>query len=270
MSQTEGEIELGAAGGAAGLLTLLVNSAVRRRILAAVRDNPADTRSLRDRLDEPRSTVHQNVSTLADHDLLTRTPAGYRPTWRGEVVLSAYERCTATVETAETLAPFFEYVPPAEIDLTVIEDPCVTTVEPNRPNAVSDRVLQLVADAETARIASPYLVPRFAEPLATCVTSGTLTLELLLTADGADLVRREYAEELRAGLESGNGSYFRTDEPIPYALLLLDGTVLLGAFDDGIPATVVELRSEAADRWASRHFERYREAATPLRPDDLG
>lgn len=243
-------------------LQFLAGSGVRTAILRALDDRSLNERDLRDRLGAPRSTVHQNVGKLVDRDWIEETGDGYRTTWIGSIMLEEYESYARNVETAERLEPLLSYVDESAVNLAVLHDVEVTTSRPNQPNAAIKRVAELLAGANSVRTFTPYLVPRFVDLLGEKVAAGDLDVEALLTATAGDALRREHAEAVAAAVDHEAVTYYRYEGTLPFALSLVDDTVVLGAFDDrGHPRTVAETESSAARTWATSVYERYRNRA---------
>lgn len=251
-------------------LQFLASSGIRTEILRVLNDTTLIERDLRDRLDAPRSTVHQNVEKLVDRGWIEETRDGYRTTWIGSIVLEEYESCARKIEAAERLEPLLTHVDESAVDLGVLQDVDITTSRPNRPNAAITRMIDLLERATTVRAFTPYVVPRFVRTLSDLVSAGQLTVETILTREAGDALLREHTETVIDAVEHDDVSYYRYDGELPFALVFLDDVVVLGAFDDrGHPRTVVETDRPAALEWAESLYERYREQATLVRPGDV-
>lgn len=258
----------GQARDATDQLAFLAGSPVRRRILRLLRDRRLIERDLRDALDEPRSTVHRNVEELAARGWVEDDADGYRTTWFGAAVLAEFERTVGNVECARELGPFLEHVPVEAVDLDALRDVEVTAPRPNRPLAAVERVRRRLAGASSVRGFTPYLVPSLADGLLERVRDGDCEVEAVLADPAADalLDGDGRPREIRDHV-----SLYRHDGGVAYALLFVDGGLVLGAFDDdGVPRAVVETDAPAALSWAEATYRRHREAATPVAPGDPG
>lgn len=243
-------------------LQFLASSEIRAAILRRLEDESLIERDLRDALDAPRSTVHQNVEKLQGRDWLTATEGGYRTTWYGAAVLAEYDACTRNLATAQEIGPFLEHVPVDTVDLSVLRGATVTVSEPNRPNAALERICGLFDEADSFRGFMPYVVPRWIELGHQTITRSGHELDLILSATAADAIVLDHAERMREAIESQNATHWRYEGDLPYSLLFLGGRAVLTAFDElGHPRAVVDSADDAALDWAESVYERYYEAA---------
>lgn len=251
-------------------LDFLAATPLRGRILARLAAGSRSIRDLRDDLDEPRTTIHQNVEKLTERGWVARTGDGYETTWLGDVVLEEYEAVGRHLGTARRLAPFLEHVPVSAVDLDALEGAAVTTSGPNDPHAILDRANELFQGVEEMRGFAPYLVPRFLHMSHAYTREGRLEFEVVAESDALDAAAAEYPDLLRETLETGLAAYRRYDGTLPFVLLFVADRVVLVAFDDnGLPRSLVEVDSDAAFDWAEGLYERYRAAAEPLTLADL-
>lgn len=251
-------------------LKFIASSDIRARMLRELRDRTLIERDVRDALDAPRSTVHQNIEKLQERGWLRATDDGYTTTWYGAVVLSEYESCTRNLETAQSLGPFLEHVAVETVDLSVLSGATVTVAEPNRPNAALERICDLFEAAESFSGFMPYVVPRWIELGHQNITLAGHDLDLVLSATAADAIVLDHADRLREAIESDNATHYRYDGDLPYSLLFLGGRVVLTAFDDlGHPRAVVDTADEAALDWAESVYDEYAEDATLITLEDL-
>jgi predicted transcriptional regulator len=243
-------------------LKFLASSEIRAAILRQLQDEPLIERDLRDALEAPRSTVHQNVEKLQQRDWLKATEDGYRTTWYGAAVLGEYDACTHNLSTAQELGPFLEHVPVDAVDLSVLHETTVTVSEPNRPNAALERICELFDEAESFSGFMPYVVPRWIELGHQNITKPGHTLDLVLSETAAEAIVRDHPQRMREAIESENATHWRYEGDLPYSLLFLGGRAVLTAFDDlGHPRAVVDSPETAALSWAESVYERYYEAA---------
>lgn len=248
-------------GESADAVAFLMGSPVRPRILETLADGPVERHRLKDRIDAPRATVHQNLRKLEQRGWVDRDGETYRCTWRGKTLISEYERCLSTLDTAERLQPVLEHVDVAAVDLEVFGDATVVTPSPNRPMAPIDRVVDLVDSADAVDGVTPYLVPPVVESVHSRVTAGALDHDVVVAPAAAEQLRQDHPETFRDSTVAG-AVYREAADSIPFLLFVLSGTVLLGAFDeDGLPRAVAETDDPDAVAWASDVVAQYQSAA---------
>lgn len=251
-------------------LQFLASSGIRTEILRVLNERELIERDLRDRLDAPRSTVHQNVEKLVERGWIELGPEGYRTTWIGSVVLDEYESCARNIEAAERLEPLLTHVDESAVNVAALRDAEVTTSRPNRPNAAITRLSDLLEGTSRVRLLTPYVIPRFINLVHEAVLEDDIALEAVVTASAGDALLRDQTERMIAVVEHDAVAYYRYDEALPFALALMDDRAVVGAFDDqGHPRTVVETASRTGTEWAESVYRGYRESATLVSDDDV-
>lgn len=248
----------------------LVDLLVRRSdVLRAVLDAPKERQELLEEFEASESTVYKGVSQLQERGLLKSTSDGLRPTQFGIVALERYEELTRSADLEAMLAD----IPPGEIEPSALVG--AETVVPDRRSV--DRPLvrleRILRDAESIRGFTPAVSPRMGALFHDRITNDGIAVDIVLPGDIVDYLGREYPTTFRETVSAASAAYFRTDEAIPFTLLIVSsptGTeVCIDVEDDGLVTGLISNDTAASRRWAEAAYEERKRRAERLTPDDL-
>lgn len=249
------------------VMAVLSGTPHRLAILRALRDAPRDLRDLQAALDVPRATLKHNLTRLAEHDLVAETRSTYRLTAFGRCVFREYADYRETVGLAADLRPFLEFVRPRafDYDLAPLAGSTVTCAESANPHAPVERLRDLLADTDRARMVVPVVVPMVVEELYHGIADERLELELVVPADIRPVVESKFAEEYEAAVGCDRLQVSLFDGEIPFCIGVLDDTLVLGGYDDGnILRALVENDTGSAVRWGRDRCREYEREADPM------
>lgn len=246
-------------------MQFLASSPSRLQILEVLISEPCTESELRDRLEIPQATLNQNLDKLSEYELIAPEGGHYRPTGRGYGYANALAAYTRALAAVEDLGPLLEHVDPLLLDLGALADASIHTPEPNDPFAAYNAVEERIREADSIRGFVPSVGP---------VTLERLRREAALENADIEFVceRVAVATEGRRADESGSdwltAKYFRYDGTLPFTLVLLGETVIVGGLDEaGLPRAFAVAENRAVRDWARRLYEDYRSGAEPLSRD---
>lgn len=246
-------------------LAFLARSTQRVRILEALHCESHDLRDLRDEVDIPRSTLRDNLDRMLELGWIEEIERrAYRTTTLGCIAIEIFDEHQTLMETAERLAPFLERVPreDVDIDLRHLSEAEVVPPEPGRPYAPDEYFVELLEGSHELRGFSPVVGRITVDAIKRRVEAEQLRIDIVVTTDVLEALESAFEREYREVLDAGCAKLWLYGGEVPYALALVDDTVVLRAIDDsGIPHTLVETDNEAAYMWAEQAFEAYRDEA---------
>jgi len=228
-------------------------------------DGPLDQRAVQQRLDYSRSQITRSLESLTEVGWVTATPDGYQLTPVGRLIISDFCELLATVETAESLAPFLEWFPLSSYDISLAElrSGEVTVAAAKDPVAPIRELTALLRSATQFRALVPSIDIETVRVVHDRIADGELVAEIVVPPAFAEIALEEpfapYFEEL---LASGRHPTYVTPEIPLYLGIADDTTVQIGVLDDeGIPRALLETTNESVRSWADTLFSRYRQSA---------
>jgi len=244
-------------------IAFLARSETRVGILRAIDERPRDRRDLAAATDTPRSTLSRTLSELEDRGWIERNGQLYELTTAGTLVIKQFVALLDTVSILQKLDGVVDLLPLDETDLTVqhLEDAQFVTPTGLNPTAPFDYGIERLRKADLFRCVARTAPPRYVEAIHEGVVSERLTAECVL--DGTYLDDLQYERDLKKrwneiAIESGNVR--RSEEPIPFVLLVLDDTVHLWLCDErGESQGLVESENPAVLSWANTTVDRHLE-----------
>lgn len=246
----------------------LIRSRVRIEILDRLQTGEATRYTLRDDLDCARTTVDRNLDRLVEAGWIVETEGEYAITTAGELVLERAQAFVETVSVASRLQPILRWLPREELDVDVrhFADATVTVADEGQPIAMVDRHTRAVKRASNARMVLPVVSPQGLQAQYEHNDVAELDVEIVVTPTVREVLTSdpEFADVIGEFRAAGALDVYVTEEPIPFYLGLLDGTVQIGVDDDGHPRGLLESRDQHVREWATRRFERFRRDAVPL------
>jgi predicted transcriptional regulator len=252
--------------GALERLEFLVASPNRYRLLRSLSEGGASPDALGEELDMPRSTLRRNLTALEEQGYVSQvvTENRYETTVAGEVAYEAVEDALARIELGASLRPFLARFP-AELPvdpgaLTSCEVTVSTTETPFEPLY---HVRRTVTDASSVRGFVPTINPLYVETLRDRV-GGDPTLEVVAPPESYDAASPDY-DEAQAAIDAADDVTLYESTSVPeYALGIVDGTVLLGAFDERMRThSVLETAGSELRQWAVETYDEIRATAAP-------
>lgn len=241
----------------------------RHDVLRALRDDPKERHVLVDDLEQSKSTVYKGVSQLQEQGLVTQTSRGLQPTLFGIVALERYDELARAAELGELLAE----LPPETVDPAALVG--AEAVVPDRQSVDRHlaRLQEIFREADSLRGFSPAVSPEQTTIFRDRTTDDGLAAEFVLPAELFDHLHRVDPSGLADTVSAENVALFRTDRVPRISLFLATSSggteVCIGLGEDGIATGLIVNDTAESRRWAEREFERLKDAAERVTPDDL-
>lgn len=239
----------------------------RLPVLAELRDGSRSRGELADALQASKTTVHRATTTLEDHGLVERWNGTYRLTAIGEAV--AEEACAfgERATTARRLAPLFDAVAHAPVDLDpeLFADATVNVAEPGDPYAPVRRLTSLVRRADELRwFDTSTVAPAIHAEVADRLVDG-MRARVVLEPVGARGLRADCPDD-GAGLLGSENLDLYVHESLPFGLTLAGGRVGVGGYctETGVLRVYVDTDDPGALAWGRELFQHYVRTARPL------
>ncbi len=232
----------------------------RTAFLDRLAGEPASKRDLRDELDLSRSTVYKAVRELEALGLVTETDAGVALTLVGRLLAEecrAFEERVAAVTDAEALLSALPADVPVTTDLLVGAE--TARGERHAPTGPVEYIDDFVRRTDRVVGFTPVVLPQYVDMFHEEVVGGGLTADLVLETPVAEYLRENHGDRLSEALATGNLSVRRTDETLPFGLVVAEdeGLVLI-VYDEGGDLRGVLLNdTEAALDWGTELFRTY-------------
>ncbi|MFB6111689.1 MAG: helix-turn-helix transcriptional regulator [Halobacteriaceae archaeon] len=233
---------------------------------------PLTERTLRERVDASRTTVHRTVDDFEARGWITTESGTIALTALGQGIADAILAALEELTVVTDLTPFLKHVPADALDIepAALEGATLTTAVDGEPYAPVDRVTSLRESAETVMEVSSIVARESAEQVRRRADAGEATYEIILTTTVCERIQRssDLREATAATLEADGVSMYVTEEPVPIPIVIADDVVALGATDEsGVPVCLLETTAAAVREWAYETFETLRQDATPLELD---
>ena len=244
-------------------IAFLARSETRVGVLRAIEERPRDRRDLATTTDTPRSTLSRTLSELEERGWIERNGQLYELTTAGMLVIEQFVPLLDTVSVLQKLGDAIDLLPLDETDLTIhhLADAQFVTPTALNPTAPFDYGIERLRKADRFRCVARTAPPRYVEAIHEGVVSERLTAECIL--DGTyldDLQDKSGLKERWNEISMGSETVRRSDEPVPFVLLVLDDTVHLWLCDEkGESQGLLESENPDVLSWANTTVDRYRE-----------
>lgn len=255
-------------------IAFLANSDNRVAILESLRDGPHSRHVLEEQTGVSRVTLGRILDDLEDRRWITQEGQVCDITVLGDWVVEEYLAFSELMDAERRLREVVRWFPEADYGFHIgrLADADITVVSRADASAPLSRHVRLFEDGGRYRSFSFAITRLFLESCHQHVTDGTITFEWVFTPEVLDVLRGDprLASHSAEMLETGRVEYRRSDEDIPYIVLLSEESVNLRlADDDGSPTALIQSDDEAVRTWAEATFEDYWEDATPVTVDEF-
>ena len=242
---------------------------LRHDVLRSLLDEPRERHVLVDDLDASKSTVYKGVSQLRELGLLASTADGLQPTLFGIVALERYDEMARAATMGDLLAD----LPPGTIAPAALVGAETVVPDPRSVDRHIARVERILGDADSLRGFSPAVSPRTVATFHERVVEDGLEAEIVLTDHIVEYLLREHRRVIDDSLDAETVELYRTDEALPFTLLVVGtggvGEVCIDMGNAGLVTGLVINDTPESRRWAeAAHGERMRRAK-PITADAL-
>jgi predicted transcriptional regulator len=246
----------------------------RWEVLDALREGPLDRRDLQEWVGVSRPTIHRQVRALEDDGLVTKQNGTFVLTPVGELAAAEFARMFEVMDTISALSRVLPWLPVAEFDFDFarLRDAEVSLPHPNDPFAPTRRMLRHIHGADHIRMVTYTFLPESDPATRQCFIEADQYFEGVLDPALVEsiLIDPAATAHLEDLLVQGSTIAVAADV-VPLILIIADGTVILGAVDEGgCPQGLIVSDDEVIRRWAEETADSYLEEARQISPDDIG
>ncbi|RDI70279.1 helix-turn-helix transcriptional regulator [Halopelagius longus] len=259
-------------------VAFLVGSESRVSILRSLRDAPQRPTELADCCSCARETAQRTVSAFVERGWAEKVAddGEYALTPAGTMVANGYDDFESTVAVACDLSVFLSHVGDVAVDLDpdVLRGLNATTATKGDPHAAVNRLLEVMGtEPPESFYGITPIVSGIVNEGAEQIIGPDSTVELIIDESVLAVSASEYPEALDAAYELDQFELFVCPEELGFGLLIVDGHVLFGAYDEmGNLVACVDGTDERFVSWAedvyARHREKSRRAAEATPPSD--
>ncbi|MFC7076337.1 helix-turn-helix transcriptional regulator [Haloarcula halophila] len=255
-------------------IEFLALSPNRVTVLSALATGHHTRSELADRTGASQATLGRILADFEDRAWVRRRDGGYVATATGRLVADGVEELVGIVETEQDLRGIVDYLPTAAIDFDLRElaDATITTPTETRPNAPLQRLLGMLADADTVYAFSHTFNDQSLGAVQEQVVEHGQGFRGVFSRTAIEALADDprLRDRLRTLLSADSATIRIRDERIPLAAMVADDTVFLLLRDaDGILRAGIDTDAAAVRAWADDTFEHYWATATPLAASDL-
>ena len=244
----------------------LARSQNRLRILQRLSESPCSSAELRQELGIPRTTLRRNLIELEEKHWIRTSPTAecYRIAPPGQLFLEKFHELLEVTQVADRLGSFLDRFP-AEIPAGVecLRACRITRPGTHDPHAPMNRLLTLIDDASILRGFVPIMCAMYARAFANRASDGT-DFELITRPRAVEALRADHPSLLEPLANVDSGCLLVTEELPRYSMYLLNGIVVLAAYDgDGRIHSLLEAtdaQTEIVD-WAEQQYASYEQTA---------
>jgi predicted transcriptional regulator len=247
----------------------LLRSDNRVAVLRTLATAPRTRRELADATGATRVTLSRILSEMEERRWVERDGDEFRVTPLGATLAEEVARLERTAETVERLQDVVQWLPLDALDVDVRDfaDARVTLADESDPTSPGRRYASVLGDADRIQVLSSAAKPDAIRVHRKAVERTDQSFEIIHTTRAVDAIAAdpEMRSWVRAIMDSGQGTYYHTEGPVPCNLLVADGTAVFSLVDDrGTRPGIVESDADPVVAAARSTFDDVREAATEL------
>lgn len=242
------------------IASTLSDSEHRLPILVHLCEGTSRVSDISSALDVPAPTVKHNLKRLEERGLVRSTGSEYESTAVGAYVCTQTDEYLQRIAVSRRLAPFLKTVDASivDFDLLAFENAVVTAVDSTNPHAPTERLTELTAGRDDARVVTPILPRQLHDVFHDGIVDGQLHLDMVVTADLFDLIWSRFGQTYENAVANDRLVIGVYPEDLPFGLFLFEDTLaLLGHDEQNIPRCLVETGAQVAMSWANDTFRRF-------------
>lgn len=255
-------------------LEFLVRSKHRLSVLEQLADEPATRRDLEDRSGISQPTLGRILGHFEERGWATHEGRTYRLTPFGDVLA---EEVVDLLETMEMLGRFHEVAPHLPLDefgfdLRQFRHARITLPRADDVLVHIRRGGALLEAGDAVRTLSPSIYPEMLRVLRDRLRVRDQLQEAILSGAALDAVLDdpELVSWTREILDAEGVSIYRTEEPIPLPMGVVDDTAFLIPLDQrDIPCALVESENDRIRSWVVERLDGYRDRGSEVTVADL-
>lgn len=241
----------------------------RRGLLTRVSGTGVRKSALCEELDVSRSTVDRGVRELERLGLVERNEGRVQLTLSGRLALEAHDDLQERIRgIAAATTPLSTLPADVDFDTVVLEDASVVLPDPSDPYRPVTYLTELTEHSERIRSYAPAFVPPQVEVYRRSILENDLVAEVVVTDQVLSRLVADHAETLEATLRTDRLELLRTEEQVPYGIVLGESPsknrMGVSVFSDTGMAGYIGNDTESAVEWARDRLAQCLSAATPV------
>lgn len=251
-------------------IDFLASSGNRVLVLSTLADGPMERRELEGTTGIPRPTISRVLEDFTSRGWVSASDRRYELTQLGAYVTTEFTAFLARMRVGATLGDVVEWLPEKPFDFDLA---CLTSAEVVRPrktdaSAPTTRIVRRLEGADRVRVLTYTLLPEAFRVCREKTVAGDQEVAVVFDPETVATMSADArtVDQAREMLETGRVSFYASDRPIPYVLVVTDdeAVVICLTGHDGVPRAVIDTDDETVRSWAESEFESYRTDATPL------
>ncbi|WP_137287005.1 helix-turn-helix transcriptional regulator [Halorussus salinisoli] len=253
----------------------LAASENRVRVLTYLHDTPADRQELHEKTGISRPTLSRILSGFHDRGWVIQSGSHCEITPLGDSFVTEFTALMTLAETIQKLRDVGQWLPFEEMDIGPrhFEDANIVTVTENDPAAPMRRAKELTRQADHISFITKIFEESIVEVLWERAVNGELTAEVVITEEVVEMIggNPEMAKLLREAVETGQVTFFRSDEEITHIVALIDESRagMLVQDDDGVLRAELDTDDEAFRSWVASTIETHQRDAELIPAEDF-
>jgi predicted transcriptional regulator len=259
-------------------IEFLALSANRVEALSLLAEGSRTRGELADATGASQPTLGRILEDFEERQWVRRTEDGrHVATATGELVADGFGDLIDVFETEAKLREVVEWLPTDALgcDLRRLSTATITVPSRTRPDAPVQRLLDLLREADEARIVSHAFNEASLRVVEERVRAGDDPLEFrgVFSPSAIDAIAGDSGlrDHLRALIDADDAAVRISESEVPLAVTVADDVVHLLLRDErGILQAAVETADRTVREWALSTHERHWKTATPLSADELG
>lgn len=254
-------------------VAFLANSENRVAVLETLVEAPTSHDEIRDRIGASRVTTARILREFEEREWITRSGQTCAITPTGEWVCDQFTRLLDEIAAERRLREPLRWLPPdlLPFDVRCLRDAEIVVLEESDATAIIRRTLEFRRSSDRIRGVTRMVAPVFIETDWESTVHGDTHLEQVITPDVLDAIRNHPASatQVRDMLAETDVHVF-VSEDIPISVGIYDGAVGMDLTDEeGVVKAGLVSEDETVREWAVDLFERCRDEAGPVDPDEL-
>ncbi len=241
-------------------------SAIRTKVLLALKDGELTAGELERLLKTRASTILHTVKDMIESGIVVKTLNGYRLTNLGRIQTLLLNKLLSALAVLEKHKDFWMThdisAIPEEllVEMGMLNEGEIVSGDPAAILKTQEIFVSQLISSNSIYGVSPIIIPNYPRAIDTAVKKGA-HVELVLTAPILDIVIKEYRSLLVDLLRHENFELYRLDEDVKAAFTVIDSSLSLGLFrlDGGYDiGKDLICTGESAREWGMRLFTHYK------------
>ncbi|WP_408957565.1 helix-turn-helix transcriptional regulator [Natrinema sp. 74] len=237
-------------------------------LVEALSEKPKTKPELVDELESSRSTINRAIDELLDVgcvEPMQPTRQQFQLTMAGQAALQFHRDYRAETERIQTNTALLNTLPADSLDKAFLAEADVYS-SVRTPDIAHQPGTEPLEEANRMIGTAPVVQREYFDNFMGRLQEGGFELELILESSLVEAIEQSYEDEFAALMGFDTVIAYVTEEPLPYALWVIEQTTSEYAGitlyeDGGLKGTIVN-DTDTAIAWTRNQYAEYREAAS--------